>query len=44
MYPHKTGGYVQPVKSDTKKNLQRMDRRSTGGGRTKGYFLRPKLG
>ena len=38
-YPHKTGGYVQPVKSDTKKNLQRMDRRSTGGGRTaKGIF------
>ena len=34
VYPHKTGGYVQPVKSDTKKNLQRMDRRSTGGGRT----------
>ena len=24
VYPHKTGGYVQPVKSDTKKNLQRM--------------------
>ena len=39
VYPHKTGGYVQPVKSDTKKNLQRMDRRSTGGGRTaKGIF------
>ena len=39
LYPHKTGGYVQPVKSDTKKNLQRMDRRSTGGGRTaKGIF------
>jgi|TARA_B100000035_G_scaffold312790_1_gene325034 hypothetical protein len=33
VYPHKTGGYVQPVKSDTKKNLQRMDRRSTGSGR-----------
>ena len=39
VYPHKTGGYVQPVKSDTMKNLQRMDRRSTGGGRTaKGIF------
>ena len=39
VYPHKTGGYVQPVKSDTKMNLQRMDRRSTGGGRTaKGIF------
>ena len=39
VYPHKTGGYVQPVKSDTKKNLQRMDRRSTGSGRTaKGIF------
>ena len=33
VYPHKTGGYVQPVKLDTKKNLQRMDRRSVNGGR-----------
>ena len=34
VYPHKTGGYIQPIKSETKKDLQRMDRRSTGGGKT----------
>ena len=39
VYPHKTGGYIQPIKSDTKKDLQRMDRRSTGGGRkAKGIY------
>ena len=34
VYPHKTGGYIQPVKSETKKHLQNIDRRSSGGGRT----------
>ena len=33
VYPHKTGGYIQPVKSETKKHLQNIDRRSTGSGR-----------
>ena len=33
VYPHKTGGYVQPVSSDTKNSLRRMDRRSVGGGK-----------
>ena len=33
VYPHKTGGYVQPVKSETKKHLQNIDRRSNNGGR-----------
>ena len=33
VYPHKTGGYVQPVKSDTKDNLKRLDRRSTGSSK-----------
>ena len=28
VYPHKTGGFVQPVKSETKKHLQKIDRRS----------------
>ena len=34
VYPHKTGGYIQPVKKSQSDNLKRMDRRSTGGGRT----------
>ena len=34
VYPHKTGGYIQPVKSETKKHLQNIDRRSSGGGWT----------
>ena len=33
VYPHKTGGYVQPVKSDTKDNLKRLDRRSTSSSK-----------
>lgn len=32
VYPHKTGGYVQPVKKSQSDNLKRMDRRSVGGG------------
>jgi len=39
VYPHKTGSTVQPVQEDTKRNLQRLDRRSSNGGRTaKGIF------
>ena len=33
VYPHKTGGYVQPVSKTTSNNLKRMDRRSTGKAR-----------
>ena len=33
IYPHKTGGYIQPVQKDTADNLKRLDRRSVGGGR-----------
>ena len=36
VYPHKTGGYVQPVSSSTKKHLQSIDRRSTSGKTAKG--------
>ena len=39
VYPHKTGAIVQPVQEDTKRNLQRLDRRSSNGGRVaKGIF------
>ena len=39
VYPHKTGSTVQPVQEDTKKNLQRLDRRSSNGNRVaKGIF------
>ena len=39
MYPHKTGAIVQPVQEDTKRNIQRLDRRSANGGRTaKGIY------
>ena len=39
VYPHKTGGYVQPVSKTTSKNLKRLDRRSTGNTRTaKGIY------
>lgn len=30
VYPHKTGGYVQPVSKTASNNLKRLDRRSTG--------------
>ena len=33
VYPHKTGGYVQPVSKTTSNNLKRIDRRSTGNVR-----------
>jgi hypothetical protein len=39
VYPHKTGAIVQPVQENTKRNIQRLDRRSANGGRTaKGIF------
>ena len=39
VYPHKTGGYVQPVSKEKSKHLKRIDRRSTGGTRTaKGIY------
>ena len=39
VYPHKTGAIVQPVQEDTKRNIQKLDRRSANGGRTaKGIF------
>ena len=31
VYPHKTGGYVQPVSSIKKKHLDSIDRRSSSG-------------
>ena len=31
VYPHKTGGYVQPIKKSQSDNLKRLDRRSVGG-------------
>ena len=39
VYPHKTGAIVQPVQEDTKRNIQRLDRRSSTGNRVaKGIF------
>jgi ribosomal protein L37AE/L43A len=39
VYPHKTGAIVQPVQEDTKRNIQRLDRRSANGNRVaKGIF------
>jgi hypothetical protein len=39
VYPHKTGGYVQPVSKTTSENLKRLDRRSTGNTRrAKGIY------
>jgi len=39
VYPHKTGGFVQPVSKTTSKNLKRLDRRSTGNTRrAKGIY------
>mgnify|MGYP003122013179 FL=1 len=33
VFPHKTGGYVQPVSKTASNNLKRLDRRSTGNVR-----------
>ena len=39
VYPHKTGGYVQPIKKSESENLKRLDRRSTGSGKTAAFLL-----
>jgi|TARA_R110000823_G_scaffold215425_1_gene345038 hypothetical protein len=33
IYPHKTGAWVQPVSEEQSENLNRLDRRGTGGTR-----------
>ena len=39
VYPHKTGGYVQPVSKEKSNHLRRIDRRSTGNSRAaKGIY------
>ena len=39
IYPHKTGAIVQPVQEETKRNIQRLDRRSSNGTRkAKGIY------
>ena len=39
IYPHKTGGYIQPVTEEQSNNLNRLDRRGVSGGKTaKGIF------
>ena len=39
VYPHKTGGYVQPVSSEQSDHLKKLDRRRVGGNKTaKGIF------
>lgn len=31
VYPHKTGGYIQPMSADQANNMKRLDRRAAGG-------------
>tara|TARA_B100000519_G_scaffold195660_1_gene200969 strand:+ start:452 stop:994 length:543 start_codon:yes stop_codon:yes gene_type:complete len=39
VYPHKTGGYIQPVSNEQADNMKRLDRRSVGGNRkAKGIY------
>lgn len=39
VYPHKTGGYIQPMSVEQSDNLKRLDRRSSGGERkAKGIY------
>ena len=33
VYPHKTGGYIQPISAEQSDNMKRLDRRSVGSGR-----------
>ena len=33
VYPHKTGGYIQPMSAEQSDNMKRLDRRSVGGER-----------
>ena len=35
VYPHKTGGYIQPMSVEQSNNLKRLDRRSSGGSSRK---------
>ena len=35
VYPHKTGGYIQPMSVEQSDNLKRLDRRSSGGSASK---------
>jgi len=38
IYPHKTGGYIQVVSKETSDNLNRLDRRGTGGVKTAKHY------
>jgi len=39
VYPHKTGGYIQPMSAEQSDNMKRLDRRSVGGERkAKGIY------
>ena len=35
VYPHKTGGFIQPMSVEQSDNLKRLDRRSSGGSARK---------
>lgn len=35
VYPHKTGGYIQPMSADQANNMKRLDRRAAGGSTRK---------
>ena len=38
IYPHKTGGYIQVVSKEQSANLNRLDRRGTGGVKSAKYY------
>ena len=39
VYPHKTGGYIQPMTAEQSDNMKRLDRRRVGGTRkAKGIY------
>ena len=38
IYPHKTGGYIQVVSKEQSENLNRLDRRGTGGVKTAKHY------
>ena len=39
VYPHKTGGYIQPMTAEQSENMKRLDRRGVGGTRkAKGIY------
>ena len=35
VYPHKTGGYIQPMSAEQASNMKRLDRRAAAGGTRK---------